>query len=122
MTAFSTLLKEYRTNAGVSQSELGRLTDIDASYVSRIESGERLPPRREIVLKIATALGIRFDERNTLLMVAEYAPVDLDKTVQTNPTMKLLADVLENSRIPGTEKQLIADQLRLILERYRSDR
>lgn len=49
-------LRDYRIAAGISQAQLGRLVDMNHSYISRLEAGERLPSR-ETAERIATALG-----------------------------------------------------------------
>ena len=119
MIEFSIKLRNYREKAGISQSELARLAGIAPSYVSRVEAGERTPPRRNVVIAIAKALKLSYAERNELLLAASYAPTNIGSIAKTHPTMQLLADVLEDGRVPAGEKDLIAQQLKLILKRYR---
>jgi transcriptional regulator with XRE-family HTH domain len=52
-----TVLK-YRIKAGFSQEALAEKADVHPNYVGRIERGE-CAPTVEILLKIATALGVR---------------------------------------------------------------
>lgn len=66
---FGARLKSYRERAGISQAALGRLVDTSNSHISRLESGERLQPERDLVTRIATALNL--DERETAYLMAE---------------------------------------------------
>lgn len=42
---FGQRLRHWRTTAGLTQAELGRELTYDHSYVSKVESGTRWPPR-----------------------------------------------------------------------------
>jgi transcriptional regulator with XRE-family HTH domain len=42
---FGQRLRHWRTTAGLTQAELGRALTYDHSYVSKVESGTRWPPR-----------------------------------------------------------------------------
>lgn len=55
--AFQQLLKQTRIDAGVSQSELADKLDRPQSFVSKIESGERLVDLIELK-EICDALGV----------------------------------------------------------------
>jgi len=54
---YSRAIKTARATKGVSQKKLASLTSLDASYISRIESGDRIPTL-EVVETIAKALHI----------------------------------------------------------------
>jgi hypothetical protein len=56
-TSFGGLLQEAREAAGLSRADLGRLADLDPSYVYRIERGSRRPSRKAVVA-LARALGL----------------------------------------------------------------
>jgi transcriptional regulator with XRE-family HTH domain len=43
---FGRRLRHWRQAAGRTQAELGRMLMYDPSYISRVESGERWPPRQ----------------------------------------------------------------------------
>jgi len=45
MTMFASTLKSARESAGLSQAKLAREADFDHSYISRLESGVRMPTR-----------------------------------------------------------------------------
>lgn len=54
-------IRELRTKAGVSQEKLGELADLDRTYISGIERGERNVSLLNIV-EIARALKISASE------------------------------------------------------------
>lgn len=54
---FGSRIRELRTNAGLSQEKLGFETDLDRTYISGIERGQRNPSLKNIN-KIAKALRI----------------------------------------------------------------
>jgi transcriptional regulator with XRE-family HTH domain len=49
-------LRHWRTAAGLTQAELGRALTYDHSYVSKVESGTRWPPR-ELAERCEELLG-----------------------------------------------------------------
>jgi transcriptional regulator with XRE-family HTH domain len=73
---FGSLLKAMREKARpfLSQSKLAELACFDHSYVSRLESGARMPTR-DAVERLAEALGVSDAERRDLLQHAGFAPV-----------------------------------------------
>ena len=54
---FGALLKGFRERRGVSQSKLAERANFDHSYVSRLESGSRMPTR-DAVDRLGMALGL----------------------------------------------------------------
>lgn len=73
--AFGLCLSGFRRRAGISQSKLAERADFDHSYVSRLESGVRMPAR-EAVEALATALNLTDAERDELRQAAGFAPSD----------------------------------------------
>jgi Fic family protein/DNA-binding XRE family transcriptional regulator len=57
MKTFSSLMKEARMAKGISQKELASLLMIDSSLITRMEKGERLPVRSQVV-QLAALLGV----------------------------------------------------------------
>lgn len=53
-------LAALRLQAGLSQAELGRLTGLEQSHISRYESGKH-EPGLQITRKLATALNVSMD-------------------------------------------------------------
>ncbi|MEO8620224.1 MAG: helix-turn-helix transcriptional regulator [bacterium] len=69
-----TLLRHWRTTRGISQLTLSLDAEISMRHLSYVETG-RAEPSREMVLRLAEALGVPLRERNTLLLAAGYAPL-----------------------------------------------
>lgn len=55
--AFGEALRALRTDAGLSQEALAHAADLDRTYVSGIERGERNPGLTNL-LRLADALGV----------------------------------------------------------------
>jgi transcriptional regulator with XRE-family HTH domain len=119
MTDFASVLKRQREGTGLSQSALARLVEVDPSYISRLENRQRKPASREFVERLAAALGVGTIEKNELLLASEFAPVIRDFR-RENPTLQLLADILEDDAVPAEEKDLIVQHIKQINRRWRS--
>jgi transcriptional regulator with XRE-family HTH domain len=59
--AYGRALRQLRSERRLSQEALAHLADLDRTYVSGIERGER-NPSLENVLRLADALGVRVSE------------------------------------------------------------
>lgn len=55
--AFGVVLRRLRTEAGVTQEQLGLDADLQRKYISLLELGEK-SPSLETVLKVAAGLGV----------------------------------------------------------------
>ncbi|MCX2725983.1 helix-turn-helix transcriptional regulator [Thermomicrobium sp. 4228-Ro] len=67
----SRILRELREKHDMSQYRLAKLINVDHSYISRLESGQRRPSY-DILLAIASALGLETEERKILFASAGY--------------------------------------------------
>jgi transcriptional regulator with XRE-family HTH domain len=67
-------LKWWRERRGLSQLDLANAADVSQRHISFIELG-RTAPSREMVLRLATTLGVPFREQNSLLIAAGFAPI-----------------------------------------------
>jgi transcriptional regulator with XRE-family HTH domain len=72
--AFGALLDQYRKQARLSMNALARSVAVDPSYISRVCRGEREPPRRAMVARLADALGVQGTERVRFFASAGYWP------------------------------------------------
>ena len=81
-------LRLARSSRELSQRELGQRADIDASYISRIESGER-QPTLEALGSLSKALNVPMH----LLMLLASGPGDLRK-VSEESASKLALELL----------------------------
>jgi transcriptional regulator with XRE-family HTH domain len=109
MEGFSGLLERFRTRAGFSQNELARKAGVSPSYVNRLEKGGRQPPSRDVMHRIAEALGLDKAEENALLLSGGYAPEDSSLP----PMDRLMADMLQDADVPEEEIELLRQQIEL---------
>lgn len=71
---FPALLKHWRRQRGLSQLDLALTADVSARHLSFLETG-RSSPSAEMVLRLATALGVPLRHVNALLRAAGHAAV-----------------------------------------------
>jgi transcriptional regulator with XRE-family HTH domain len=103
-TTFGELLSCLRLAAGLSQNGLGREASVNASYVNRLERGERTTPTREVILALARALGATAAERDRLLWLTGYLPVRLQRLGATDSTVVACLLSLTDERLPEVAK------------------
>jgi transcriptional regulator with XRE-family HTH domain len=70
---FAWRLRQHREEQGLTQGQLARAVEYDRSYLSYLERGLR-NPTREVVLHLATALGLNHSQTDELLISARFAP------------------------------------------------
>jgi len=73
-SVFGRLLRQWRTQRGMSQLDLAGDAGISSRHLSFIETG-RAQPSREMVLLLARALDVPLRDRNDLLTTAGNAPI-----------------------------------------------
>lgn len=71
--SFGAELRRYREQAGKSQAKTAQAAGFDHSYVSRLESGERVPSR-EAIDKLSAALGLSEVDKDRLLASGGFLP------------------------------------------------
>ena len=118
MTGFCSRLLDARKQAGLSQAELARKARISASYLNRIEKGERRPPGRAVVLRIVESLELDVETTDELLLSAGYAPVRHSEELEAHPVVGLVADMLQAGYVPDEEVDLLQRQIELIRRRW----
>jgi transcriptional regulator with XRE-family HTH domain len=69
---FPALLKHWRRQRGLSQLDLALTADVSARHISFLETG-RSSPSAEMVLRLATALGVPLRHVNAMLRAAGHA-------------------------------------------------
>jgi transcriptional regulator with XRE-family HTH domain len=72
-TGFGSHLRWWRARRGLSQLDLASAAGTSQRHVSFLESG-RAQPSREMVLRLAAALGVPLRQQNALLLAAGFAP------------------------------------------------
>lgn len=80
MPTFGERLRELRLKKGLSQRELGRLVDLDFTYISKIENGATDPPSEEKIRDLARVL--EGDEEELLLLARKVPPAMLQVIVE----------------------------------------
>jgi transcriptional regulator with XRE-family HTH domain len=71
-TVFPALLRYWRGARGMSQLDLAGAADVSPKHISFLETG-RAKPSREMVLRLATTLGVALRDQNALLIAAGFA-------------------------------------------------
>lgn len=122
---FGVLLKRVREARGVSQSKLAERAEFDHSYVSRLESGARMPTR-DAVVRLAEALDLAFTEQDGLLAAAGFLPREIASLLSDEPVIGEVLDLLQNEAVPKEYRdnmrkvlQLLAEQARLSMAQPR---
>lgn len=116
---FSALLRAFRQQAGRSQSALARLVGVDASYINRLESGEREPPRRSLIEALAMALELRPEDRDRLLVAAGQLPGALARLGPRDSTLSAVAEVLSDEALTEDERREFRRVVEAIAARWR---
>jgi transcriptional regulator with XRE-family HTH domain len=89
MQRFATLLRQKRNEAGLSQRELGRLADVDFSYISKLEN-DRIPaPAIATIYRLAEALGCDVE---VLLSAGKKVPIELRDTLSQPEALRFLRE------------------------------
>ena len=87
------LLRDWRQRRSLSQLELSLNAEVSSRHLSFLETG-RAQPSREMVLHLADHLEVPLRERNHLLLAAGYAPVYLERSLDTEE-MATVRDALD---------------------------
>src|SRR5262245_51257181 len=93
--AFGPALTAARLRTRTSMTALARRAGIDHGYVSRLESGHRLPTRAAVE-ELAKGLLLSGPERDALLVAGGLAPVDPLYRLAGEPVLADLLALLED--------------------------
>ncbi len=115
---FGAVLKRFRESRRVSQSKLAERADFDHSYVSRLESGARMPTR-EAVERLAEALQLDQNSRDALLAAAGFLPRDVASLLSDEPVVGAVLDLLQNEAVPSEYRNSMRQVLQLLAEQAR---
>jgi len=117
---FPTLLRSFRERAGRSRNNLAHEVGVDPSYLTRIEHGDREPPRLHIVEALARSLRLSVADRNRLLVSAGYAPMSVVQLGSWDDALQAVADVLTDIRLSPEERDQFRSVVQMISARWRS--
>ncbi len=102
---FGVTLREKRRLAGLSQRELAERTQLDFSYISKIENGRLPPPAADTIVLICQVLGIPPAE---LLALTGKLPTHVQQTVSTNQiAQEFLQEVQEMGLTDAEWKRMV---------------
>jgi len=113
--AFGATLKRFREGRRVSQSKLAARAGFDHSYVSRLESGARMPTR-DAVEQLAQALELEQVGRDELLASAGFLPGELSSLLSGEPEITEVLGLLQNHQVPEAYRDSMRQVLRLLAE------
>ena len=110
---FGALLRTMRERQGVSQSKLAERAEFDHSYVSRLESGARMPAR-DAVDRLGEALALERPQLDALLAAAGFLPRDVTSLLSNEPVIGEVLDLLQDEAVPTEYRDKMREQLRLL--------
>jgi transcriptional regulator with XRE-family HTH domain len=104
----------------MSQSELARRAGVDHTFISRLESGNRLPTRK-IVVRLARELAGDDSEMTVrFLAAAGYAPVTVDPQADVARVWRLVA-LLCDHRLSEPARRLASSVIDGLVEALRAE-
>lgn len=115
---FGVLLKTLRERHGVSQSKLAERADFDHSYVSRLESGARMPTR-DAVDRLGTAMELDHSYLDALLASAGFLPKDVTSLLSNEPALGEVLEMLQDETVPTEYRDNMRNMLRLMVQQAR---
>lgn len=117
---FATLLGVFRRWRALSCNELARAIGCDPSYISRMERGEREPPRRPVVEALVGALALGPDDGDRLLVAAGYVPAALARLGDWDPVLQAVAGVLDDPNLAPAERAAFRQVVLTLAARWRT--
>ena len=95
-------IRDWRQHRRFSQLSLALEIELSQKHLSFIESGRSIPSR-EVVLRIASGLGVPLRIRNLMLLAAGYAPVYRERRLDHPDLAPAFRGLLGNLRMIGSE-------------------
>ena len=111
---FAPYLREMRDRGRLSQSRLAEAAGFDHSYVSRLESGSRMPTR-DAVLKLAGALKLDEHDRDGLLAAAGFMPGRIESLLAGEPVLSEALGFLQNRAVPVEVRDDVRNMIALLV-------
>jgi transcriptional regulator with XRE-family HTH domain len=114
MAGFAPMLREYRDRRRLSQSRLAEAAGFDHSYVSRLESGTRMPTR-DAVVKLADAMLLSDSERDSLLAAAGFMPGRIESLFASEPVLSEVLGLLQDRAVPADVRDDVRHMITLLV-------
>lgn len=111
---FAPYLREMRDRTRLSQSRLAEAAGFDHSYVSRLESGSRMPTR-EAVLKLSAAMQLDEHDRDGLLAAAGFMPGRIESLLAGEPVLSEALAFLQNHNVPVEVRDDVRNMIGLLV-------
>ena len=111
---FAPMLRELRDRRRLSQSRLAEAAGFDHSYVSRLESGTRMPTR-EAVVKLADAMGLGEGERDALLASAGFMPGRIESLFASEPVLSEVLVLLQDRSVPAEVRDDVRQMISMLV-------
>lgn len=112
---FAPMLREYRDRRRMSQSRLAKAAGFDHSYVSRLESGTRMPTR-DAVVKLAEAMTLGDSERDALLAAAGFMPGRIESLFASEPVLSEVLGLLQDHAVPADVRDDVRHMISLLVK------
>jgi transcriptional regulator with XRE-family HTH domain len=116
--SFGHVLERVRLQAGLSQNALAQRAGINASFVNRLESGDRKRPSDIVTLALAHGLNLDAADTDALLLAAGYAPTWLRYLGGQDSTVQALAAALTDDALDAGTLADIRACIEVILARF----
>ncbi|MHB1004245.1 MAG: helix-turn-helix domain-containing protein [Chloroflexota bacterium] len=118
MATFAELLRTLREEAGISQRELSRRSDINPAIVSRFEAGLRGPSGPEQVLALARALSLDPDQADLLMSASGFWPKAIVALGPRDGALLSVARVLTNPKVGPAARERFRALLAVLAEQW----
>lgn len=112
--AFGGELKRLRELRGLTRRAIAQSADLDPSTMTRLENGER-GPSRDVVARIADALGASLIEEHALLVAAGFLTEEAAELLD-EPEIGRLATLLARDDLAVEHRALLMRHVRLALD------
>ncbi|MFJ8531413.1 helix-turn-helix domain-containing protein [Bacillus sp. NPDC094106] len=111
---FGALLKHLRLSRGYSLEDLGRLSDLSASYIHLLETGKRKSPTIEVVEKLASGLEVPIED----ILLKMNIDISNDRTSMTGFAEMIIFKnfTLNGKKATKKQKESIVDLFNAIMK------
>jgi len=113
---FGERLKQLRREAGVTQRQLAKTTNLDFSYISKLENDRNPPPAADTIVRICDALNIPAE---CLLALKGKLPSEIQERVAGNVAAQEFLRVTHALRLTDNDWRRLSEQARRLRNKSR---